>query len=183
LFCLLFWNALMLHSRTKNTCKLKILSSYPLTPPLHFHEMSLTRVKSGESWSKHTSASPPLKNIAEGEKEKESNHCPPPPPFFLRQSFDLSIQKDKLSMKLLLNSIVHSFPKKSNSCEMWFAFYLTYLTAFLKGLKEIVTCTLHLWDTCHERYFTSCVCLIKVTWILIISFDSILQVFIRRDAW
>lgn len=152
-------NALMLHSRTKNTCKLKILSSYPL-PPLQFHRMSLTRVKSGESWSKHTSASPPLKNIAEGE-EKESNHCPPPPPFFLLQSFDLRIKKDKLSVKLLLNIIVHSFPKKSNSCEMWFAFYLTYLTAFLKGLKEIVTCTMHLWDTCHERYFSLWLIFIK----------------------
>lgn len=52
LFCLLVkeypGNALLLHSQTKNTCKLKILSSYPL-PPLHFHKMSLTRVKSGES--------------------------------------------------------------------------------------------------------------------------------------
>ena len=39
-------------------------------------------------------------------------------------------------MKLLLNSIVHSFPKKSNSCEMWFAFYLTYLyNCILEGFE------------------------------------------------
>ena len=156
--------------------------------------MSLTRVKPGESWSKHTSASPPLKNIAEGEEEKESNHCPPPPPFFLLQSFDLSIKKDKLSVKWLLNSIVHSFLKKSNSCEMWFAFYLTYLTAFklegFEGNSYMYHASLRYlsWKIFFivvnvYKEFCFIVCLIKVTWILIISFDSILQVFIRRDAW
>lgn len=84
LFCLLVkkysGNALMLHSQEKNTSKLKILSSYPL-PPLHFHKMSFTRVKSGESKSKHTATR--KKNIAEGREEirrkrkGKQYYCPP----------------------------------------------------------------------------------------------------------